>query len=469
MITSILEILKNHGINLNQSVYYNESDQFLNFRISCKDLFSLIGVDKTNEPFKIIMICKKLIDQKKQQLEYIEISKKLNSIITKIKDLHSQEKINNQNGSIKSNLKELRLQKKILVIKKENLEQKYKMEVYQKVFNDLDASPNERLAIKFKNKSIINSFENIKDFIPELKSIQANLIDEMPLFTNKINELKKSIQEDKKIAIEGGPCLFGSNEMDIIIFHSDGTSKTFDFSVGNHGENLRNLEEISVEDYIMKHKNHIINIDFNILKKGITSQEYDSIHYLFEFGAALNANIVIPIPDFSYKKYFLNILRGLDSNLISKIINNFNPKLYEVSDMFINLINKIKQKDKYKNLEVCIVHDRDKKLLDLFYSQRQKEFTPHIIKGLTNNQNKMDSILDYTSMPALPFYIWGIKDIIQIDSFYETETYIKCSQIYNNIINIFALLYPERLSKDNKTTIFNTELKYKEYLTRMDT
>ena len=118
----------------------------------------------------------------------------------------------------------------------------------------------------------------------------------------------------------------------------------------------------------------------------------------------------------------------------------------------------------YPEIEVAVVHARDEKLCRLYYEKRAGYLTPSTIRRLTDIPGKSDAIQDYITMPALPFYIWGITDILQMDSLDETDSYRKCAKIHKNTINLCAILYPERISKDGENTIFYAPLEYKEYL-----
>ena len=75
-------------------------------------------------------------------------------------------------------------------------------------------------------------------------------------------------------------------------------------------------------------------------------------------------------------------------------------------------------------------------------------------------------IQDYITMPALPYYLWGITDIIQIDSLDETDSYRKCAKLHKGVLKLYGMLYPERLSGDGENTIFYAPMEYKEYLVK---
>ena len=58
-------------------------------------------------------------------------------------------------------------------------------------------------------------------------------------------------------------------------------------------------------------------------------------------------------------------------------------------------------------------------------------------------------------MPALPFYLLGIRDILEIDSVDETDSFRKCGKAHKGTINLSCILYPEKLSADGKNTVYH--------------
>ena len=67
-------------------------------------------------------------------------------------------------------------------------------------------------------------------------------------------------------------------------------------------------------------------------------------------------------------------------------------------------------------------------------------------------------------MPALPFYLLGIRDILEIDSVDETDSFRKCGKAHKGTINLSCILYPEKLSSDGKNTVYHANQEFKEYL-----
>ena len=66
-------------------------------------------------------------------------------------------------------------------------------------------------------------------------------------------------------------------------------------------------------------------------------------------------------------------------------------------------------------------------------------------------------------MPALPYYVFGSKYILEVNSMDETDSYRKCRKAHKNEVVMGCILFPELLSGDGENTIYCTTLEYKEY------
>lgn len=164
----------------------------------------------------------------------------------------------------------------------------------------------------------------------------------------------------------------------------------------------------------------------------------------------------------SYIKFFSNIVEPISKKVAEDAIERFKVEAFKISDMYLEVISLMQLE--YPEVEVAVVHGRDEALCQTYYKQREPFLTPTVIRRLTAVRGKTDAVLDYITMPALPYYLWGIRDIIQMDSLDETDSYRKCCRIHKGHLNLYAMMYPERLSGDGENTIFYAPLKYKEYL-----
>ena len=67
-------------------------------------------------------------------------------------------------------------------------------------------------------------------------------------------------------------------------------------------------------------------------------------------------------------------------------------------------------------------------------------------------------------MPALPYYIYGAKTILQVDSMDEIDSYRKCKRAHRSaFLNFACLLFPEMLCDDGEHTLYCAQLEYKDY------
>lgn len=320
----------------------------------------------------------------------------------------------------------------------------------------------EKLLIKFKNSLYATSFAAICRYIPKLGAASFRDSQKMPLFTAGIPELKAAVEQGRPLGICGGPCLFGVNEVLVEAVLDDGTVLHYDFSSGRHfiegssaGDLCGDMEALG---------KRVVSIDFINRKMGVTTQEYDSIHILFECAKALGAKLAIPLPDMSYIKYLTNIIEPLPEKVRREALEKFRREAFAIGDMYLELIEKLKYM--YPAVETAVIHERDTGMCRIFYEKRAPFLTETTIRRLTGIQGKNDAIQDYITMPALPYYLWGITDIIQIDSLDETDSYRKCAKLHKGVLKLYGMLYPERLSGDGENTIFYAPMEYKEYLVK---
>lgn len=319
--------------------------------------------------------------------------------------------------------------------------------------------------ICYKNKVYIMDFEQIRRQIPKFDRMRYLNRDEMPYFVAGLEQLQEALKQKRKIAIEGGPCLFGVGEVEVKITENSGSCYFFDYSIGRQNNKVQ-ANDTRGENFVLyalERGKDIANIAFYDKKKGITTQEYDSIVYLFEAAHALDAQVVIPLPDMSYVKFLRAVLAEVDEDVREEAIKAFQQVAYRISDLYIVLIHKLGKV--YKTVPYMIVHERESRLCEQYYTNR----TPYIeqkriLKGLTKLPQKLEAIKDYISMPALPYYLFGITDILEIDCIDETDSYRKCQKAHKGVLNLSCMLYPERLSKDGINTIFGAEEPYKEYI-----
>ncbi|MDD2972841.1 MAG: hypothetical protein PHE02_12015 [Lachnospiraceae bacterium] len=317
--------------------------------------------------------------------------------------------------------------------------------------------------IQYKNCVYGVSDSQMSHVIPGWKDISFSYKSEMPFFIESLEQIQDAFVHKEKIAVEGGPCLFGEHEVDMNVELDDGECYSFDYSIGRNYQN----ETMEMADFLEKHSKEVKDITFVNHKAGVTTQEYDSMLYLFEIASLFRGRVVIPIPDMSYAKYLSNMLVDMEAGKREHILKKFRKISYQITDMYLKVIKKLKEC--YPETAVTVVHERDTSLCNTYYEKRKSYIERnHVLRKITAIPQKMESIKDYISMPALPYYLYGITNIIQVDCLDETDSYRKCRLAHKNDITLAAVLYPEILSDDGINTIFHTSLPYKKYMNEAD-
>lgn len=317
--------------------------------------------------------------------------------------------------------------------------------------------------IRFKNTVDVSDFPGIIRKVPQLAEVKFPDREQTPYFTANLSKLQEALNLKRPVAVEGGPCLFGAHEVEVEIILQNGEVCFFDYCTGKrYGESAEVLKA-DMESFINDHSQSIDRICFHDKKKGLTHQEYESILYVFETAEALNAVAVIPLPDMSYAKYLSAVIADLPEDKKKQILTDFRKVSWRISDLYLNLIRSLEKS--YPDVKCIVVHERDTELCEAFFRER----TPHIernkiLRMITAMPNRMESVKDYISMPALPFYLLGISDILEIDSVDETDSYRKCAKAHKGILNLSCILYPEKLSEDGRNTVYHAEQEYKDYL-----
>lgn len=245
----------------------------------------------------------------------------------------------------------------------------------------------------------------------------------------------------------------------------DGRKEYFDYNTGKSYLTYEHEESEDIIDfaaYVNAHARDITAIHFDNRKAGITPQEWSFVKYPFEIAYALEAPLVIPIPDMSYMKYLDAVLEHIDEDARKSALEEFRNVEYTISDMYLALISQMQES--YGNVHCEVVHARDSELCDAYYKKRALYMNRNkIVRNLTGIPEKLESVKDYVSMPALPYYLWGIDNIIEVDSMDETDSFRKCRKAHKNDVNLSCILFPELLSTDKIHTIFDAPWDRKEY------
>jgi hypothetical protein len=424
MLTSLRTIIKECDLEQGSTLYANVDPKVLDWKMNTADFWTAAQLVMPRE--------EKPAD--KAQTETVDKIAAINRQIRQIKEVDDKEH------------KQVDL---VLALRKRK----------KKLESEIVREPEIRqTVIQFKKTLTAVDFTELVELLPMLESVNFSYHDQMPYFVANMEAIARAVKKNEEVAVTGGPCLFGLNEVDMNIALWDGNTQTFDYSTGRHFVQ----DGCHMTEYIKERAEEIADVTFVNHKSAVTSQEYDSILYLFELAKSLNAKLTIPIPDMSYVKYLKGMYHYVGESLREIIVRRFREFAYVITDMYLDVINELHEK--YPEVEYTVIHERDEEKCRIFYEKREQYIEVQaILRKITGITEKTEAIKDYISMPALPYYIYGIKNIVQVDSIDETDSYRKCRLAHKNVMELSGILYPERISRDGENAIFFTTPAYKEY------
>ena len=325
--------------------------------------------------------------------------------------------------------------------------------------------------LRFKNTANIMSFSQLAEVLHGLNDAELHDREKLPYCGENLEKISERLKKDPDfVSVEGGPCLFGEHEVTGEVRFADGRVFQFDYSTGKRYTEdasgaydlMDPLYETDLAEFMHLHASEIEDVSFRSDKTGLTKQEYLHVLIPFAFASALKVSLVLTLPDMSYRKYLENAVQALPEGMAADIMGRFDRILYEICDMYLDLVRRLQAHFQIPRL--AVVHKRDPELVQKFenaripYIERNK-----ILRHLTDRPAKLEPIKDYISMPALPFYLWGSKAILEINSMDETDSYRKCRKAHKDAFDLGCILFPELLSGDGVNTLYCAPLPYKGY------
>lgn len=458
MLVTIIDYLKKLNIDVNQTVYRDEKREILEFPLILGEFLSF---EKRGNEFEQFQISEKITEmgedykRKDTSLFSMEVDMDILSVL----------------------LKMLREDKDTRVIEciREAREIKRKVsQYYQHRMDEIETQciedllgKNEELSeqvIWYKNTVFLTTLQNLSRTVPIFSNMNTSKLFKMPLFVSGMEKLHQALDGGDPIGVVGGPCLLGHDEVIIEIIHRDKGVHRFDFATPRSYEADEQHKE-DLHRHIKAYTNEIIDIKFINKKKYLTKGDLLGILYVFEAAKALEAKAVIPLVDMSYLKYIHKVCEELEESLRGKAQAAFQDVIYKICDIFIEWIAVLKER--YSEVEIEAFHERNEAFCNMFYNGRKDYLANYKrLETITNEEAKKESIIDYVTMPALPFYKWGIKDIVQIDCISELDSYKRCKKIHGKDINLTGIFYSETLSLDQKHSDYSAKYINKNYLIR---
>ena len=422
---SIQSILASREINMQESIYFSSSTDLIRWPFNATNFFST----EANGEFE----------------EGSEEANKYNSITAEIERINSEMKTLTNikyDFSEQEKARELRAKKKELLGEIAELETKRKK------------------SLQYKSVVEISDSKMVEKKLPFFNETKWPYKDQMPYFTSGLEDFALAVKNGEPTAIFGGPCFFEEYEVDMIFVMKDGSKKTFDFTTRRKtsGDNVSHESEFTKQN-----ADEVVDVKFESHKDLLTTEEYDSILYLFELARVTNSAVTIPIPDFSYAKYLDAMIEPLEEEIQVRAHERFREVSKPIIKMYKDLVEFFKKQ--YPEVKCVLMSGEETELLKTYYEKRtsfvEKPSTKRTISGI---QEKFESVKDYITLPALPLYLLGIKNVLEVDYLGETDSFWKCRKMHKGLLNLSALLYPIKISEDGWRTLFQTELKFKEYI-----
>ena len=457
MLTTIRKILEAKEISVQDTIYSIAADSILDFPINIGDFFELTKDGSGTSDFEVLNNIYVLAEGKKKNSEYKVVCSAIQQVAARLKEIKSIEKIPAELAAEKL---ELRNRKKKLNEKKTTLEERYLAQSIKEINNEREFGLE---FLKYKESINCSYFSEVVAMLPQVAAVDTPKLKEMPLFVRGICDMARALKSGMSLGITGGPCLFGTHEVTVDVHHADGEVVQFDFSQGRGYDKSKMLSEITLESYCNTRYEDIVRLELTNFKRGVTLQEYFSMQYLFEFARVLGAKLVIPIPDMSYMKFFKGATKLIADDVKEPAFEAFEKISHDITDMYLQVIADLQFQ--YPEIEYQVLHSRDTGLCDLFYTKREQYIQNLFRLGrVTVYDGKLEAVIDYITMVALPYYVYGTQNVLQLDSVDETDSLRKCMKIHGSDVTFHSILFPEYLSEDGVHTIFNAPLEFKDYI-----
>lgn len=450
-------ILETKGVRLQDTIYGRVGAAIHDFPMSVGNFFKLTKEGMGRRDFEVLYRLDRLAEDRKKSPEYQALCEELRRIQDRLGEMKNIE--NNTDELIAEKLN-LRQRKKELTAEKVALEEQYAAQSMADMKKEGDFGP---FFLEYKNTFYCSNFAEIAAILPQIETVNTPKLREMPLFVRGIRDLAQVVRENAPLGIVGGPCLFGSHEVVIHLHQQDGQVLHFDFSTGRQYDENNRLTDSHIETLINNYSKRIMRLELENRKKGVTLQEYLTMQWLFEFAPVLGAKVVIPIPDMSYMKFFKSVTEPIAGEVKEPAFQAFEKISHDIADLYLGVIDDLQAR--YPGVECQVLHSRDPELCDLFYRKR----APYVKKlyqmgQITAHRERTDAVIDYITMLALPFYVYGTRHVLQIDSVDEADSMRKCMKMHGPEVSFYSILFPEYLSGDGVHTVYYAPLEYKDYI-----
>ena len=461
MLFTIFQLMSRSGVAIDDTPYAGQ-DEINSCVFDATDFFKVADIEKYKMNFAVSRKRESEIEALKTSSAYTALLSRLDAVKDRIRELneYSREKFLFQSPVLTEEESRVADETKLLRTEKKRLTN----EIQDLIVSNVGART-ENHVLTYKDTVLCNSLANMETILPELRGMDAGRLERIPILTKSFDELPAKARGGRRLAVVGGPCLLGTGEMLIHVIHGDGSSASFDFNTGNYSGDLR--DENALGPYARENADSIVKILFENKKTALTLQDYEFLRLPIEFARVLEVPVVIPLPDAAYMKYIDSVTSAAAPEVRESAQRDFGVEIRRVSRLFLDAIEELRRRLRPTKLEV--LHLGNKAVLDAFYNGRRRYYERFLsfsqgLSPITRDADMLESVTDYIFYPALPFYLWGIENIIQVDSLNETDSLRKCANAHGSALAIFGVLYPEMLDKSASRAMSMAPVESKEYL-----
>ena len=455
---NVENVLIETGTDISKTPYANCSRFFIDYPLHYLGLTNIVKINdqKYSQEFPTIEKAMKKAEKLEKEHELENIVRELQECKKKIKEF--KKKYGKNHIGLDDRLKEEYY--KLIKIKKDLTAQKGKVErtVFKQIRKECGIDVSQDLkCIKARGIALCNTIEDIVEILPKLKGTYLNR-NSIPIFSYNLRAFADRL-EDGNSAIEGGPCIIGVDEVFFCLVYRNDQRRYFDIMTGfeDGPKNTYLPQRYDLVDIIARDRRDIVDIEIHTKHSGPTLQNAIELYRLMLIAKRIDIPLVISLPDESYKKQLLSVMNPLRS--ADKVSKELHKLLYGIVDEFLNLIAAINQILKLEKLEV--LHSRNTKLIEVFYQKRSEVASS--VGNITDIQVKKEAIIDYICLPAVPNFIWGTNNILEVNNIMELES-LKAAMKFFPKIYFSALVFPYIPDVHNHSSMYHGKSRDKVFL-----
>lgn len=230
MIFTISGLLSRYGVNIENTPYEGQ-DGINACTFDAADFFSVADVEKYKMNFARLRERELSIEALKRGGAYIGVTSAIKAIKDRLTTLSEYNRENSlfQNAVLKEEENRVASETKRLRAEKARL-----LSEAKRLVSSSSRAPKCASVLAYKDTVVCNSLQNMSLVLPELGGMGASRLENIPIFTRSFDKLTAKLNNGERVAVVGGPCLLGTGEMLIHVYHRDGNSFCFDFNTGNY-------------------------------------------------------------------------------------------------------------------------------------------------------------------------------------------------------------------------------------------